>query len=122
MTVAFVGSAFFRQGIKKHFVDTYLHIAVLASMGAALSGVMEYKHSFWPLVLAALVLASATYGFQTRKFIFVTYGILFGYAGLSTMIVRAMNWSPWIWFYYMISAGVVIFSLVRLSQRFGAES
>jgi len=121
LLITVVGTFLFRQGIKKHFLDAYLHIATTVSFIALVSGV-DSANDLW--YLAALLLLSAAsigLGVRFRRFAFVVYGTVFGYIGLSMKLVSSFRSFEGVLGYVVLSAAAVIVSIVLLARRFGQQ-
>ena len=119
---AAVGYRLYRQSVKPHFLETYLHIALNAALGALASGVIagEYR-GVW---LIALLIASGAViqqGIQSRRFIFVVYGVLYGYVGFSAQALRSLSAASALFAYFIISGLGVLAALAVLSRRGGRE-
>jgi hypothetical protein len=120
--VAVAGIALHRAGIKKHFLEAYLHIAANVLFMALLSGVAS--RSDWLIYLLALLgLAGLTIamGVRFKRFAFVAYGVIFGYAGISTRLFREFVSFTSLLAYFAVSGTIVILALVTLARRFGRE-
>ncbi len=120
---AAVGWSLYQLAIKPHFLETYLHVAVNAALGALLSGVFDSDYrSLW---LVALLVASGVTihrGVQARRFVFVVYGVIYGYVGLSSRVLASLQGSISLMFAYFIVSGIaVLVALVALSRRVGRE-
>jgi hypothetical protein len=122
LTVAVIGVASYRAGIKRHFLDAYLHIATNVVLAALISGTAESSGpSLWTvalLIAAAFVIGA---GVRFRRFAFVVYGVLYAYAGISREVLRTAAGPTSALSYLVVSAGAVIFGLVVLSRRFGHD-
>ena len=120
--VAGVGVALHRAGIKRHFLEAYLHVAANVLFLALLSGVGTRDE--WPLYLLA-VLALATVaivlGVRHSRFAFVAYGVVFGYAGISPRVLWNVGSFSAGLAYFVVSGSLVILALVGLARRFGRE-
>src|SRR5204863_7921228 len=68
-----------KAGIKKHFTETYLHIAANVTFIALVSGVRDQNAS-WLYLAALLGLAGGAIveGLRFRRFAFVALGTLYG--------------------------------------------
>jgi len=120
--VAGLGVGLHRAGIKPHFVETYLHVAANAALGALLSGVLVGASSglwFPGLVIGCAAVIAA--GTRYRRFAFVLYGVGYGYLGVSREVLRGINDFTLVLFYVVVSAGAVVVGLIILAQRFGRE-
>ena len=117
-----VGAWLSRQGIKKHFLETYLHIAANILFIAFVSGVVERDgHWIYFAGLMALVAIAIHSGVRFRRFAFVVYGTVYGYIGVSSEIVRNMRDSTTQLLYVVVSGTIVIVSIVLLARRFGRD-
>jgi len=119
--VSLIGIFLFRQGIKKHFLEAYLHIAanvVFIALVSGLSGDTEWRYLGALISLAA---ASIVKGLRFRRFAFVVYGTVFGYIGLSVEALRdTSNFSAAL-LYVVVSGTAVITAMALLARRFGRE-
>lgn len=119
--IAVIGTFLYRRGIKKHFLETYLHIAanvIFIALVSGLSGSAEFIH------LSALVLSVATaviLGVWLRRFMFVVYGTVFGYIGLSTEVLRGVREFSAVLTYFVVTGTGVIMLIVLLARRWGRE-
>jgi hypothetical protein len=116
------GLALFRADIKKHFLDTYLHIAANVVFMALLS--MQFERDSQVVSLFALLglaaLAVAT-GLRAGRFAFVVYGTVYGYLGFSARVLQNVGSMTAELAYFAVSSTMVIASLVMLARRFGRE-
>ena len=111
-----------RRAVKRHFLDVYLQLGANAILLAAISGVLEAGTGLAYLaVLLALSAASIYLGVRHRRFAFVAYGTLYGYAGLSARLL-AMIGGPTLGLLYLaVTASIVVIALVMLARRFGRD-
>jgi hypothetical protein len=117
-----LGAWLSRQGIKRHFLETYLHIAANVLFIAFVSGVFEGdRHWIYFAGLMALVVISINAGVRFRRFAFVVYGTVYGYVGVSAEILRDTHDSTADLLYVVVSGTIVIISIVLLARRFGRE-
>ena len=120
--IAGVGTLLYRNDIKAHFFEVYLHLAALVILAAAASGLGEPGTGL--VYLAALVALSAAaivLGVRYGKFSFVAYGILYGYGGISFKLLEAIGDPTAAMFYFVITGTLVIGLLVALARRFGRD-
>jgi hypothetical protein len=121
--VAAAGAVLHARGIKRHFLETYLHVAAHVLFIALVSGV-AVRGNEWLLYLAALLglsgLAIAG-GVRYRRFAFVAYGALYGYIGISVRLAYASSSFTAFLAYFVVSGTIVIVALVILARRFGRE-
>jgi hypothetical protein len=120
--VAGAGVVLQRAGIKRHFLEAYLHVAANVLFLALLSGVGTGDE--WPLYLLAVLALSAVaivLGVRHSRFAFVAYGVVFGYAGVSARVLwNVTSFSAGL-AYFVVSGSLVILALVVLARRFGRE-
>ena len=108
-----------RAGIKKHFLETYLHIATNVLLAALVSGV-EAKAAWWYLPLALAAAAVAIWGgLKYRRFAFVAYGIIYGYIAVSMRIIDWSMGDSAILAYFVISGVMVLLGMILLARRIG---
>ncbi|MET0163951.1 MAG: DUF2157 domain-containing protein [Vicinamibacterales bacterium] len=120
--IAGAGLALHRIDIKKHFLETYLHVAVNVVLLALLSGTAE--GSFGVLYLLALLALSAVViwvGSQHRAFAFVAYGVIYAYAGITAQLLRHIAGPTSAFLYFVVSGIAVLILLVYLARTFGRE-
>jgi hypothetical protein len=121
--VAVAGTALHRVGIKKHFLEAYLHISANALFIALFSGAVSRGGAGVLYLLALLGLAALAIveGVRFRRFAFVVYGVLYGYAGISARLLRDVESSTSLLAYFVVSGTIVIVALIALARRFGRE-
>lgn len=109
--------------IKPHFLDVYLQLGANAVLLAAASGVLGSRAE-WEYLLVLLVLSAAAIGLgiHFKRFAFVAYGAVFGYGGLSIRLIDGMNDAMLVLLYFVVSASLVAFALVRVARRFGRDA
>jgi Predicted membrane protein (DUF2157) len=119
--ISIIGVFLFRWGVKRHFLETYLHVAANVVFIALVSGVWERNGL---LFLGGLILLAATaiaLGVRFRRFAFVVYGTVFGYIGLSAELLRGLAGPTVQLLYVVVSATAVIISIALLARRFGRD-
>ena len=117
-----LGAWLSRQGLKKHFLETYLHIAANILFIAFVSGVFDRdRHWLYFAGLMVLVVISIHAGVRFQRFAFVVYGTVYGYIGVSSEILRTIRDSTAQLLYVVVSGMIVIVSIVLLARRFGRE-
>jgi len=120
--VAATGGWLFRAGIKKHFLGAYLHVASNVMLLALLSGLFERNaRELYLLALLGVAAVAVAGGLRFRRFAFVVYGVLYGYAGISARLLREVDSFTGALAYIAVSSTMVIVSLVALARRFGRE-
>src|SRR5262245_42717831 len=110
------------QGIKKHFLETYLHVGVNVLFIALVSGVFDRDaNRAYLLGLVVLAAVSIWAGVHFRRFAFVVYSTIYGYIGLSFEILRRLRADTAALAYIVVSSTIVIVAMVLLARRFGRE-
>ena len=121
-SLAGLGVWLHRQGVKPHFLDTFVHIGANVIMMATISGVTEGNTGL--LYLAALLALSALaiyLGIRFSRFAFVAYGTLYGYAGISVRLLEHLGGPTLALWYFVITGTMVVIGLTVLARRFGRD-
>jgi len=122
LTVAGAGFILERRGLKAHFFGTYLNIAANVLFWALLSGVFNrQEYLVWFLGLLAACGASLAWGLKRRQFSFVAYATVYGYVGVSSVLIRNMNDAPALFSYFFLTGVAMLVMLVQIARRFGRE-
>lgn len=109
-----------RRGLKAHFFDTYLNIVANVLFWALLSGVFEQDgYGIWFAVLLLACGASLFWGLTRRRFVFVAYSAVYGYVGVSAILIRNINEESVVLGYFVVTAVVMLVLLVLIARRFG---
>ena len=117
------GVVFQQRGWKAHFFGTYLNVAANVLFWAVLSGVFERQdYGLWFLALVLACGASLAWGLTRRQFAFVAYAAVYGYVGVSSVIVRDIRESTALLSYFVITAIAMVVALVLIARRFGREA
>jgi hypothetical protein len=117
------GALLQRAGLKPHFFGTYLNIAANVLFWAALSGVFNRQdYGIWFLVLLIACGASLAWGLKRRQFAFVAYAVVYGYLGVSAVLLRNANDATAILGYFVVTGIAVLVGLVVIARRFGREA
>jgi hypothetical protein len=118
-----VGWLLKRYGIKPHFLEVYLQLGANAVLLAAISGVFGGDYSTAQLLLLLVCAGVAiALGIHFRRFAFVAYGTIYGYAGLSVRVIDALGGSTDILVYIIVSGLLVVAALVSIARRFGRDA
>lgn len=116
--VLLLGGLLYRLRIKKHFFDIYLNFAVHFLCIALVSGVAEYK--IFSLYFPALILACAAlifYSVKVRKFLYMLYAVVYGYIGISIVIVDQIYREIFLMFSYFIVTSLLVIGLIFVMSR-----
>jgi len=116
------GVAFQRRGLKPHFFGTYLNIVANVLFWAVLSGVFEGQSSgMWFLALLLACATSLAWGLGRREFAFVAYAAVYGYVGVSWLLLRNIHDEVLSLFYFVVTAIMMVVALVAIARRFGRQ-
>jgi hypothetical protein len=114
------GALLQRRNLKPHFFGTYLNIVANILFWALLSGVFQRQgYGLWFFALLIACGASLAWGLARRQFAFVAYAAVYGYVGVSTMLVRGVTDDTFILSYFVITAITMLVALVQIARSFG---
>ena len=120
--VALGGTALYRAGIKKHFLETYLQVAANVLFVALLSALFNRDARFLYLLgLLGLAGIAVALGVRFKRFAFVVYGVVYGYIGISARVLREIDSFTAALAYVAVSSTIMIVTLVVIARRFGRE-
>lgn len=121
--VSGMGVWLYRHRIKKHFLETYLHIAANIIFIALLSGVYDAQGTWLYLAgLLGLGTVAVVEGIRFNRFAFVAYGTVYSYIGVSIEVLRGRQIdSTFTLSYLILSSVLVILSMIFLARLFGRE-
>jgi hypothetical protein len=109
-----------RLKLKPHFLTTYLNVAANVLFWAILSGVFDSQdYGLWLVALLIACAASLVWGLRRRQFAFVAYAAIYGYVGVSSLLLRNALDETFILFYFVVTAIAMIVMLVQVARRFG---
>ncbi len=112
-----------RRGLKPHFFGTYLNVVANVLFWTLLSGVFEREgYGLWLLALLIACGVSLAWGLTRRQFAFVAYAAVYGYVGISAVLVRGINDFTAVMMYFVITAIVMLVALVQIARRFGRSA
>jgi Predicted membrane protein (DUF2157) len=121
--VAGGGAVTQRRGLKPHFFGTYLNIAANVLFWALLSGVFDRQgYGVWFLALLAACGASLAWGLSRRQFSFVAYAAVYGYIGISSILIRDIRGETAVLSYFVVTGVAMLIMLVLIARRFGKEA
>jgi hypothetical protein len=123
LLIGFGGLLFQQRGLKPHFFGTYLNILTNILFWAVLSGVFERQgYGVWFLALLLACGVSLAWGLRRGEFAFVVYSAVYGYVGVSSLLIRNVTDEILSLFYFVISAIVMLVALVLIARRFGRSA
>ena len=115
-----VGAILQRLKLKPHFFNTYLNVATNVLFWAILSGVFEQEgNGLWLVCLLIACAAALAWGLKRRQFVFVAYAAVYGYVGVSSLLVRNVSDFTLILLYFVLTAIAMIVMLVLVARHFG---
>jgi Predicted membrane protein (DUF2157) len=116
-----VGGALLQhRGLKPHFFGTYFNIVANVLFWALLSGVFNRQgYGLWFLALLIACGASLAWGLTRRQFAFVAYAAVYGYVGVSSMLIRGVTDITFALSYFVITGIAMLAVLVQIARRFG---
>lgn len=118
--VLLLGIFLYRLEIKKHFFDIYLNFAVHFLCLALIAGVARYKilSLYFPALIVACI-ALAFYSVKVRKFLYMLYAVIYGYIGISIVVVdNILSETSLIFIYFILTSLLVIGSIFIMSRQF----
>jgi len=121
--VVLAGVLLYRERIKPHFLETYLHVAANAILFALASRSSGTASLPWLIALLAACAVAIERGIRYHRFAFVVYGVLYGYVGITAQVLRPVFFrsETVVLRYFVLSAGAVVVALVLIARRFGRE-
>jgi hypothetical protein len=123
LIVGIAGAIVQRRGLKPHFFGTYLNIAANVLFWALLSGVFNREgYVVWFLALLAACGASLAWGLPRRQFSFVAYSAVYGYVGISSILLRNGYGTTAVLSYFLVTGVAMLIMLVQIARRFGRET
>jgi len=123
LIVGFAGAILQRRGLKPHFIGTHLNIVANVLFWALLSGVFN-RHGYvvWFLALLAACGASLAWGLSRRQFSFVAYAAVYGFVGVSSILIRDIRDDTAVLSYFVITGVAMLVMLGQIARRFGREA
>lgn len=107
--------------IKKHFTETYLHVAAIVLFTAIFSGLFEVWDVPYLIALLALSSIAIVGGIRFKRFAFVVYGVIFAYSGVTVHIFKSLRVETTEGLTYLVVSGLlVIVLMVVLARRLGS--
>ncbi|HEY4357028.1 MAG TPA: DUF2157 domain-containing protein [Acidobacteriaceae bacterium] len=120
LLVSLGGALFKHFKLKAHFFNTYLNVVANVLFWALLFGVFDQQSSgLWFAGLLIACIASVAWGLARRQFIFVAYAAVYGYVGVSYLLVRHINDEILILAYFVTTAIAMLVALIMIARSFG---
>jgi hypothetical protein len=117
--VAVAGLTLHKQDVKPHFLEAYLHVAAIVAFAAVVSGVRDPAFgALYTLALAGMTATAVALGVRHSRFAFVAYGIVYGYAGVSRLVLAHLRGDTEVLGYFVVTGALVVVALVILARRF----
>jgi len=114
------GALLQRRGLKPHFFGTYLNIVANVLFWALLSGTFDRQgYALWFLALLIACGASLAWGLTRRQFAFVAYAAVYGYVGVSSLVLRGFTDDVAVLGYFVVSGVAMLVTLIQIGRRFG---
>jgi hypothetical protein len=123
LLVGAAGAILYSRQLKAHFLGTYLNVAANVLFWALLSGVFFHEEYFlWFLALLVACGASLAWGISRRQFSFVAYAAVYGYVGVSSLLIRNIQSGTAVLTYFLVTGIAMLIALVLMARRFGRET
>ena len=120
LLIGVAGAILQRLQLKPHFFATYLNIAANVLFWALLSGVFEAEdYGIWFVGLLIACGASLVWGLKRRQFAFVAYAAVYGYVGVSSILIRNARDPYFLVVYFFVTATAMVVMLVHIARHFG---
>ena len=120
LVVGVGGTVLQRRGLKAHFFGTYLNVVANILFWAVLSGVFDRQESgLWFLGLLIACGASLAWGLTRRQFAFVAYATVYGYVGVSYLLLRNLHDDTTVLTYFVVTGVAMLVALIVIARRFG---
>ena len=123
LVVLGIGMLTRRLAIKKHFFDMYLNFSAHFLCVALISGIGDHKlwSPYFPALMAACV-ALAFYAAGSRRFLYMLYSLIYGYIGVSIVVVDRIHLDTvWVLIYFVSTSLLMIGLIFVLSRQFKEE-
>ena len=123
LLVGTVGAILQRRAVKPHFFGTYLNFVANVLFWALLSGVFEREgYGLWVFALFIACAASLAWGLRQQQFAFIAYAAVYGYVGVSSMLLRSVNDETAVLGYFVVTGIAMLVLLVMIGRRFGRSA
>lgn len=109
-----------RLEVKPHLFGTYLNVVANVLFVAVLSRVfLREGNGVWVVALLVAFAASLAWGVGRREFAFVAYAAVYGYVGMSSLVLRGMHDDIAMYGYFVVTGVAMVAGLVAVARRFG---
>jgi hypothetical protein len=117
------GALLQHRGLKPHFFGTYLNLVANVLFLALLSGVFDRQgYGGWFLALLIACGASLGWGLARRQFAFVAYAAVYGYVGVSSILLRSVTEATAVLSYFVVTGVAMLVALVQIARRYGRQA
>ena len=117
-----IGWLLYRERIKRHFFDVYLQLGTNAILLANAHGTVDGPDlNVYLLALLILSAASIALGIRYRRFVFVLYGTVYGYFGLTVRVLDVAGSATFGLLWIVVTGTIVLVTLVVVARRFARE-
>jgi uncharacterized ion transporter superfamily protein YfcC len=100
-----------------------LNVAANLLFWALLSGTFAREdNGGWFLALLAVCGVSLAWGLSRRQFSFVAYAAVYGYVGVSSILIRNISGETAILGYFFVTGVAMLVLLVLIARRFAREA
>jgi len=104
--------------VKSHFQDVYGNFAGHFILAALLSGTVTEGPSLYFAGLLSACGLTAAHAVRSRKYFYMVYAVLYGYAGVSSVFLHNVRDTGAIFLYFILSSLGVGVGLFILARRF----
>jgi hypothetical protein len=123
LVVAVAAGLLKQANIKPHFFETFLHIVGNVLFWTLLSGVFQREgYTVWLFALVLACTVSLGWGLRRRQFAFVAYSAVYGYVGVSSILIRNASDGTVVLAYFTFTSIAMLVALVKIARRFGKTS
>lgn len=121
--VVALGAAQAAGGWKRHFLPVHLHLGLNVLLAALVSGAGRGAGGAAHLLGAlAVAVGAAVYAQRSRRFVFLLYGVLYGYAAVTGFLLsRVPMDGVGYTLYFFATAAAVVVALAAFHARFRSD-
>lgn len=113
------GSALYSYDVKRHFRDIYLNFAAHFVFVALVSGVFsgEWRILYF-VALGAACAVAIVYAQNSRSFLYLVYAVVYGYIGLSRILLKGVEEPLFVYAYAIVSCTAVVCRLFSMAKKY----